>query len=187
MKTGILKSISLALVTFVLFSFDTPIQNEWKILATKDKYKIEIDKGAGLDGKDVYTIQSLGSKVRGFKKLKTKGRLQKSIIPTNFLGKRVRLTAYMKSKNVDYHAAIILHYGLNDPENNMFWLGDFKAMKGTHDWTKRELIFDVPANAAYIAYGASLQGSGQIWFDCTDVEIVDSNTPTTVKPKRVKQ
>ncbi|MGB4839416.1 MAG: hypothetical protein WBP08_10510 [Saprospiraceae bacterium] len=50
---------------------------------------------------------------------------------------------------------------------------------GNTDWHKYELVLDVPNNVSYIAYGAMIGGTGQIWFDDITFEIVDENIPTT--------
>jgi hypothetical protein len=54
-----------------------------------------------------------------------------------------------------------------------------KSLKGTRDWEKCEIILDVPANASNIAYGALISGTGQIWFDNLNFEIVATVIPTT--------
>ena len=36
---------------------------------------------------------------------------------------------------------------------------------GTNNWTKREIVMDVPTHAGVLSIGASLVGGGQIWFD----------------------
>jgi hypothetical protein len=54
-----------------------------------------------------------------------------------------------------------------------------RSVKGTTDWTKSEIVLDVPNNASKLAYGALLVGTGQIWFDKTKFEIVDNTVPVT--------
>jgi hypothetical protein len=57
-------------------------------------------------------------------------------------------------------------------------MGD-RPIKGTTSWTKYDIVLDVPDNASQIAYGALLEGTGQIWFDNIAIEIVDDSVPTT--------
>jgi hypothetical protein len=54
-----------------------------------------------------------------------------------------------------------------------------RSIKGTTEWTKHEIILDVPANASNIAFGALLSGTGQIWFADLHFDIVDNTVPTT--------
>lgn len=184
MVPQILKGIAFIGIVMIFFSFDKA--DGWRKHGTKGKYEIKTEIGVGQNGNEVFTIQSIGAKIKGFDRRRTKGLMEKSVIPISYLGKRVRLTCYMKSKDVNFHAALVLSYSLSDPKNSLFWLGDYRAMKGTHDWKKYEIVFDVPSNVSNLTYGASLSGSGQIWFDFADLEIVDNSHPTTVRPKPVK-
>ena len=62
-----------------------------------------------------------------------------------------------------------------------------RAVTGTTEWKKYEIVLDVPEGASQISYGALLRGTGQIWFDKLNFEIVDTNVPTTgKKADRVK-
>jgi hypothetical protein len=54
-----------------------------------------------------------------------------------------------------------------------------RSIKGSTDWTKYEIVLDVPTNASKLAYGALLVGTGQIWFDHIKFEIVDNTVPVT--------
>jgi hypothetical protein len=58
-----------------------------------------------------------------------------------------------------------------------------RSIKGTTDWTKYEIVLDVPLNSSNLAYGALLVGTGQIWFDDIKFEIVDNSVATTGKDK----
>jgi hypothetical protein len=57
-----------------------------------------------------------------------------------------------------------------------------RPIKGTTDWKKCEIILDVPSNASRLAYGALLDGVGQIWFTNISFEIVDIDAKPTGLP-----
>ncbi len=59
-----------------------------------------------------------------------------------------------------------------------------RPIRGTTNWTKCEIIMDVPENAGNISYGALLHGSGQIWFDNLVFETVK---PAPVIEARLKE
>jgi hypothetical protein len=40
-------------------------------------------------------------------------------------------------------------------------------------------VFDVPADAGWIAFGFGLSGSGSVWGDDFAVEVVDDGVPPT--------
>ena len=52
-----------------------------------------------------------------------------------------------------------------------------RAIKGTTDWTRYEIVLDVPDEAQRLAFGILLAGGGQVWMDDLKFEVV----PTTVK------
>ncbi len=47
------------------------------------------------------------------------------------------------------------------------------------DWTKREIVLDVPRDAASFNYGVGIAGPGVMWFDAPTMEIVDASVPVT--------
>lgn len=176
MKNTILLSIFI-LVSFSLFSFDLP--KSWFIAGSEPKkYEMGIDKGAGRDGKNAATIQSKDKKINGF------GTLMQDCLPDNYLGKRIRMSGFIKSKDVDDKAGFWLRVDQshsNDPLSFDNMLN--RPIKGTTEWKKYEIVLDVPVNAINIAYGALLVGTGQIWFDEITFEIVDNSIPTTGRGK----
>jgi hypothetical protein len=58
-----------------------------------------------------------------------------------------------------------------------------RKINGNIDWTKYEIVLDVPTETISIAYGALLAGTGKIWFDDITFEIVDETVPTTNRMK----
>ncbi len=46
-----------------------------------------------------------------------------------------------------------------------------RPIKGTTDWTKWEIVLDVPSNATDIAFGVLLEGTGQVCFDDVHFEV----------------
>ena len=48
-----------------------------------------------------------------------------------------------------------------------------RPITGTTEWKKYEIILPVPESASNLAYGALLDGTGQIWFDNFTFEVFD--------------
>lgn len=172
MAKSILKSFLLFGIAVALFSFDLP--SSWFKAGNKpNSYDMGIDKAAGQDGKNAATIKSIDKKIDGF------GTLMQQCKPNKYLGKRIKMSGFVKTENVTTWAGLWLRVdqsGSNKPLSfdNM---GD-RPIKGTTDWTKYEIVLDVPSNSSLIAYGALLAGTGQIWFDNITFEIVGDNVPT---------
>ena len=173
MTKSILKSVLLLLTTVALLSFDLP--TGWFAAGSKPKsYEMGIDKGAGKDGKNAATIKSIDKKIEGF------GTLMQQSKPDKYLGKRIRMTGFVKSENVTTWAGLWFRVDQAGSQQSLSFdnMGD-RPIKGTTGWTKYEIVLDVPSNASLIAYGALMDGTGQIWFDNITIEIVDDNVPTT--------
>ena len=169
--------VLLIAMTVTLFSFDLP--TGWHKAGDKPgSYEMGIDKGAGKDGKNAATIKSIDKKIDGF------GTLMQDCLPDKYLGKRVRMSGMVKTKDVSDWSGLWFRIDQkNSNENRSFDnMHDGKkdrSIKGTADWAKYEIVLDVPEDATNMAYGALLVGTGQLWFDNLTFEIVDKNVPTT--------
>lgn len=164
-------------MTLVLFSFDIP-KGWFAAGSDPDSYEMGIDPGSGRDGKNAVTIKSIESKIKGF------GTLMQESMPEKYLGKRVRMTGWMKTKDVSRWTGFWFRVDDQSSENstgfdNMKDGKKDRSITGTTEWTKYEIVLDVPLSTANLAYGALLTGTGQIWFDDLQFEIVDKNIPTT--------
>jgi hypothetical protein len=177
MKTRIIKNALLVGAATLLMSFDLP--TDWFKAGDKPQsYEMGIDKGAGQNGKNAATIKSIDKKNDGF------GTLMQDCLPGKYLGKRIRMTGMLKTKDVSGWAGLWLRIDTKTPIkavvfDNMRVGKKDRSFKGTRDWEKCEIILDVPANASNIAYGALISGTGQIWFDNLNFEIVATVIPTT--------
>lgn len=172
MKTAYTSLIFLVLFS-VITAFDLP--KSWLKAGTDAKsYKMGIDVGAGQDGKNAATIQSKKDGIKGF------GTLMQNCLPDKFLGKRVRMTGYIKSENVTGWAGLWMRVDQKDSNKALsFDNMQDRAVKGTTEWTKYEIVLDVPLTATNLAYGALVSGGGTIWFDSISFEEVDESVPTT--------
>jgi len=96
-----------------------------------------------------------------------------------FRGKRVRFSAWVRGENI--HAAVA---GLwmrvdSDDETEAFDNSMAHPEKGTTDWHQFTVILDVPNDAAGIAFGALLHGSGVLAVDDMTFEVIPATGPTT--------
>ena len=141
-------------------------------------YLMTVDKGAGKDGNNVITMKSIEDAIKGF------GTVMKNFPPEKYLGKRIKMTGYLKTKDVESWAGFWLRVD-GEPGKGSLAFDNMKngktdrSISGTNDWDRYEIVLDVSNRATNIAYGALMGGTGQIWFDKIDFEIVDNNTETT--------
>ena len=157
----------------LLCSYDVP--TGWFSAGSKPKsYEMGTDKGAGQNGLNAATIKSIDKQITGF------GTLMQQSMPGLYLGKRVRMTGFVKSTNVTGWAGLWLRVDqAGSTQSLSFDNMHDRAIKGTTVWTKYEIVLDVPSNASMLAYGALLDGTGQIWFDNIQFEVVDNTVPVT--------
>lgn len=117
--------------------------------------------------------------LRSNQKIKGFGTLMQRCKPDNYLGKRIKMTAYVRSEKVSDWAGLWLRVNQAGSQQSLsFDNMQDRAIKGTTDWAKYEIVLDVPINASMLAYGTLLSGEGQVWFDKFSFEIVGD----TVKP-----
>ncbi len=173
MISTILKGALPIVISLVCISFELPVG--WvKAGSHPDSYDMGIDLGAGKDSSNAGTIKSIDKDIDGF------GTLMQKCRPDKFIDKRVKMTGYLKSENVVDGASFWFRVDqLGSKEELSFDNMEDRPIVGTTDWHRYELVLDVPNNASYIAYGAMIGGTGQIWFDNITFEIVDETVPTT--------
>lgn len=175
MKTAkkIPTTILLTALTVTLFSFDLP--TGWFKAGSKPKsYVMDIENGAGHDGKDAFTIKSIKKKIKGFGTLMQNSPLEK------YFSKKVRMSCFVKSKDVADWAGMWLRIDQLGSERILgFDNMQDRPIKGTTEWIKYEIVLYVPSKATNMAYGVMLNGTGQIWFDNITFEIVDNSVETT--------
>lgn len=143
-----------------------------------NSYFMYIAHGAGKEQQDVFTIKSKDEEIDGF------GTLMQQSLPPEFLEKNIRMTGYMKSSHVAKWAGFWLRVDQPDKDApKQFDNMHDRPIKGTTDWEKYEIVLYVPKNASNIAFGGLLTGTGQIWFDKIEFEIVDKSVPNTGNTK----
>jgi len=181
MKTRFLTGVLWIGMILTFSSFDIP--KGWILIGNhQNKYQMGVDKGSGKGGKDAMTIKSVDK----IDDNKIFGTLASSSLPTQYLGKRVRLTGLIKTKEVSDWAGFWFRVD-GQKKGEMLAFDNMKdgktdrSITGTNDWKQYDLVLDVPFNAKNIMYGALLSGEGQIWFENVTLEIVSCSIPTTGK------
>jgi hypothetical protein len=174
MKTR--KSTSLfILASFLILGFSLPdvIPEHWfKAGNMPDKYKFGVDSIVFKNGQKSAFIESTIDNIEGF------ATLMQTCNVKYYLGTRIKMTAYIKSENVTGWAGMWLRVDSRTPgESLSFDNMQDRPVTGTSDWTKCEIILDVPENSGTLNFGVLISGSGKIWFDNISFEILDNKTP----------
>jgi hypothetical protein len=169
MKTRIFKTAVLLFSAGIFLSFNLP--NGWYADGNnKENYEIGIAKGEGMDGKNAATIKCKEEAYDQF------GSLVQESSPEKYLGKQIKMTAYVRSENVENWAGLWMRVdGMGKDEMLSFDNMQNRPITGTTEWKKYEIILPVPESASNLAYGALLDGTGQIWFDNFTFEVIDNS------------
>ena len=141
--------------------------------AEQPEYEMSLEKNVEFTNENILTIKSVKSKIDGF------GTLMKTTKPDLYLGKTVKMTAYVKNENVKSWAGLWMRVDYYDSNVLAFDNMEKRPIKGTSDWGKYEIVLFVPAEATSISYGVLLAGTGQVWFKDVKFEIVDDTVPET--------
>ena len=109
-------------------------------------------------------------------------------------GKRIRVLAWLKTTDavsggglwmVIWHQDVgllgsLLGTSLGSSSNPLVYDDMLdRAVHGTTDWKRYQMVVDVPDEADNITLGYQLYGSGELWTDDFKVEVVSPDVPTT--------
>ncbi|MBE0642670.1 MAG: DUF1579 family protein [Bacteroidetes bacterium] len=92
---------------------------------------------------------------------------------------RLRLTAYVKTRDVVRAAVLWMRLDGADKKVLGFDNMQNRPIQGNTDWTTYEIVLDVPDAAEAIALGTILSGSGRVWTGDLKLEFVGDEVPVT--------
>lgn len=144
-------------------------------------YEMGLDKGMFHGGKASGYIKSRASATPdGY------GTLMQSIKADNYRGKRVRLSGYVKGRNIEGTAQLWMRVEGEQRTLLNFDNMNGRLIEGTIDWKRYEIVLDVPKNSVVIAFGLLLGGQGQIWIDDLELKAVGQDMASTNMEDEVK-
>jgi hypothetical protein len=175
-KTITIGILSLLVMT-TLFSFKNAEDIKGWFLAgsAPAKYEIGVEADSEREGK-VGFLKSTETKIKG-----EFGTIMQSFVPEEYLGKRVKLSAYIKSEDVKNWAGMWMRVDGEKGTTLSFDNMQKRPIEGTKAWKQYEIILDVPEESINLAYGVLLMGTGRVWMDSFKFEIIKNTTPTTDK------
>jgi hypothetical protein len=139
-----------------------------------DGYELTAEETVIHGGAASGRIQSVASSENGF------GTLTQGISAERWRGKRVRLSGWLRTRDVETGWAGL--WMRVDPAagsalafDNMVGRGP----KGTADWRRYEVVLDVAEEAKAVYFGALLAGGGTLWVDDLVLEEVPDTVETT--------
>jgi hypothetical protein len=101
----------------------------------------------------------------------------------DYQGKRVRLAAYLRTRDVvgDGTRGAHMWFRVDGPNGKMLGFDnmDSRPVRGNTEWTKYEIVLDVPRESVGLAYGFFLNGTGTVWATSFGLEEVSKAVPAT--------
>ena len=88
------------------------------------------------------------------------------------------MSAYVKTEDVSKWAGLWMR--VDGPTGIVsFDNMSNRAIVGDTDWTRYEIVLDVPEDATHIGFGILLHEEGQVWVDGFTFEAVGQDVPIT--------
>jgi transcriptional regulator with XRE-family HTH domain len=179
LKRNTMKKLSFLTVVFIaalliLTKSESQAQsiNGWFKTGSKAKsYEIGLNSSESKTGKKCAYLKSIDEKIDGF------GALMQKCDAKSYLGKRIKMTGYIKAEKVDEKAGMWLRVdskfgGKSLSFDNM----QDRPIVGTTEWIKCEITLNVPKESSTLNYGVLLRGKGIIYFDRVSFEILGDMT-----------
>jgi hypothetical protein len=148
----------------------------WIVAGSHPKdYQMSVDREVAHGGKASARLKSIAAKTSGF------GTLMQTFQAETFRGKRVRMSGYARSQDVSDWAGLWMRVDGPRGEPLAFDNMQQRPIKATTEWTRYEIVLDVPAQAEQIACGLLLTGRGEAWMDDLKFEVVSKEILTTAQ------
>jgi beta-lactamase regulating signal transducer with metallopeptidase domain len=145
----------------------------WFLAGTKPaNYTAGVDRDAVFQGRPSAFLKAKPSAIEGF------GTLMQSFSAEQYLGKRVRLSASVKSQQVNSWSGLWMRVDKGSVGVAFDNMMD-RPIKGTTDWHTYSVVLDVPQDATAIFFGILLHEGGEVWLNSVQLETVGTEVPTT--------
>ena len=101
------------------------------------------------------------------------GTIAQNASPGPYLGKRIRLSAYLKTDAAKEGALwIVVHDEDLNKGSGANGESTGKVLKGTQGWTQIAHIVDIPTTTKAVSFGIDSEGAGTVWVDGFQIEVL---------------
>jgi hypothetical protein len=147
----------------------------WNTETRGGQFEIGVDTSEKHSGTRSAFLKSIIPVPRGF------GDLSQRFQASDYLGKRLRMSAWVKTKITSGWAALWLRIDgdWTDTKPGCFDNMYDRPITGATEWTRYSLVVDVPEKSKYVVFGCFLNGIGQVWVDDVSFDAVSTNVPLT--------
>jgi hypothetical protein len=170
-------------ILMLLFSIHLPAQTQstknpavpegWLLAGSNPgNYETGLDPQASYHGFPSAYLKAKQSATEGF------GTLMQKFSAGRYAGKRVRLTASVKTEDIADRAGLWMRVDKGSTAVSFDNMMD-RPITGTTTWQNYEVTLDVPQDATAIAFGILLNKSGSVWLNSIKFEPVSLDVPAT--------
>jgi hypothetical protein len=168
---------------FGIYDIKSQIPKGWKLSGKSIKgLNVTLDKSIFYSGKSSVHFTSDTSSHDRY------AWMNQFISASDYFEKRIRLSGYIKTKDLDGYACLSFYYVDNNGETVGETRGFNRSISGTLDWTKDEVVIDVPKTAKYLSLGIMVIGNNKIgtfksypevWIDNLNIDEVSKDVILT--------
>lgn len=145
-----------------------------KVGATPDDYTATIDLAVYRSGRASAQLRSRVLTASTF------GTLTQRVRADSLKNVRIRVSAWLRTREAQSAAFFVRVDGAVAGLD--FATTADNPVSGTAEWTRKELVVDVPGDAFGVTFGLILSGTGTAWVDDVALDVVSSATPRTADP-----
>jgi len=176
LKHALLCAVLGAVLFGPAFADDCGIKGWMLSGSNPEAYACGLETVAGQPGKSVF-IKAKSATPTGF------ATVMQMIAADQYRGKRLRLTAHLKSADA---AKVQLWLRVDGPDGKSlrFYNMDDRPVTGTTGWASYSVVLDVPPEAVNVAFGYFLYGKGEAWAKGFALTPVGKEVPESVMTAR---
>jgi hypothetical protein len=159
----------------VLSAVSAPTAADGWIMAgsAPQAYELGIAPSGGQNRGPAGFLKSKSDSVQGF------GTMMQSFSADDYRGKRIRLSAAVRTENVKDWAGLWMRVDDKSGRTSAFDNMQKRPIKGTTGWAQHEVVLDVGPEANIIALGVLMGDAGAVWLDQVRFEVVPDSVPVT--------
>lgn len=146
---------------------------DWYIEGSNAKaYFDGVDRSQAHNGRASGFLQSTSAQGAGF------GTLMQRVQATEYLGKRISLSAFLRCEAVEQWAGLWMRV---DGASRTYWFDNMRdrPLVGTLAWDEYVIVLDVPPDSRGISFGVLIAGRGMIWIDDVRLSVANPNVRVT--------
>jgi hypothetical protein len=136
-------------------------------------FRVGLDRSVGRSGGGSGHVTAASQASDGF------GSLSQIIRADDYRGKRLRFSAYVKTRDVAGRGAGLWMRVDGNGGTTGFDNMQSRPLLGNADWTRVSVVLDVPVEAEGILFGLILASGGEAWIDDASLEVVGTDVAST--------